>query len=45
MKGELCIVDLIENNPVTRLTGQYQNKMIEKIKENFNNVSIWHHLF
>jgi len=38
MKEELNIVDLIENNPVTRLTGQYQNKMIEKIKENFNNM-------
>lgn len=38
MKEALNIVDLIENNPVTRLTGQYQNKMIEKIKENFNNM-------
>ena len=29
------IVDLIENNPVTRLSGSYQNKMITKIKAKF----------
>lgn len=29
------IVELIENNPVTRLSGSYQNKMITKIKEKF----------
>jgi len=31
----LNIVELIENNPVTRLSGSYQNKMITKIKEKF----------
>jgi hypothetical protein len=35
---ELDIVDLIENDLVRWLTGKYQNKMIEKIKENFNNM-------
>ena len=29
------IVELIENNPITRLTGTYQNKLITKIKEKF----------
>lgn len=29
------IVELIEDNPVTRLSGSYQNKMITKIKEKF----------
>jgi hypothetical protein len=31
----LNIVELIENNPVTRLSNTYQNKLIEKIKTNF----------
>ena len=31
MDGLLNIVDLIENNPVTRLSGSYQNKMIIKM--------------
>jgi hypothetical protein len=35
MDGLLNIVELIENNPVTRLSGSYQNKMIIKIKEKF----------
>ena len=35
MDGLLNIVDLIENNPVTRLSGSYQNKMITKIKAKF----------
>jgi hypothetical protein len=43
MKEELNIVDLIENILVPRLTGQYQNKMIEKIKENFNKME--HQIF
>ena len=35
---ELNIVDLIENNPITKLTGNnYQSKMISKIKKEFNN--------
>jgi hypothetical protein len=29
------IIELIENNPVTRLSTTYQNKLIEKIKTNF----------
>jgi len=28
------IVDLIETNPITRLTQDYQNKLIDKIKKN-----------
>jgi hypothetical protein len=33
---ELNIVDLIENNPITKLTGNnYQSKMVLKIKEGF----------
>ena len=35
---ELNIVDLIENNPITKLTGNnYQSKMVTKIKEGFSN--------
>jgi len=30
------IVELIENNPIVRLTNTYQSKLIEKIKANFN---------
>jgi len=30
------IVELIENNPVTRLTNTYQSKLITRIKEKFN---------
>ena len=34
---ELNIVDLIENNPITKLNGNnYQSKMVTKIKERFN---------
>lgn len=34
---ELNIVDLIENNPITKLNGNnYQSKMVTKIKEKFN---------
>jgi len=36
MDTALNIVELIENNPITRLTGSYQNKFIHKIKENFS---------
>jgi len=35
MDASLNIVELIENNPITRLTGNYQNKLVKKIKENF----------
>ena len=31
------IVKLIENNPITKLNGNYQNKLIDKIKNNFTN--------
>ena len=31
----LNIVELIENNPITRLSGTYQNKLLTKIKHNF----------
>jgi hypothetical protein len=35
---ELNIVELIENNPITKLNGNnYQSKMVTKIKEGFNN--------
>jgi hypothetical protein len=32
----LNIVDLVEKNKITKLNGNYQSKMIEKIKNNFN---------
>ena len=31
------IVQLIESNPITKLNGDYQSKLIEKVKINFNN--------
>ena len=31
------IVNLIESNPITKLTGNYQSKLIEKVKNNFTN--------
>ena len=31
------IVNLIESNPITKLNGDYQSKLIEKIKNNFTN--------
>jgi phage anti-repressor protein len=31
------IVNLIESNPVTKLTGNYQSKLVEKVKGAFNN--------
>ena len=31
------IVNLIETNPITKLNGNYQSKLIEKVKINFNN--------
>jgi phage anti-repressor protein len=33
----LNIVELIEKNPITRLSNTYQSKLINKIKNNFNN--------
>jgi len=33
----LNIVELIEKNPITRLSNTYQNKLVSKIKNNFNN--------
>ena len=35
MESSLDIVELIENNPITRLSGTYQNKLITKIKNSF----------
>jgi hypothetical protein len=37
MNSSLDIVELIENNPITRLSNTYQNKLITKIKNNFTN--------
>ena len=31
----LNIVELIENNPITKLSRNYNNKLITKIKDNF----------
>jgi hypothetical protein len=35
MDASFNIVDLIENNPIARLTNTYQNKLLTKIKSNF----------
>ena len=35
MDASLNIVDLIENNPITRLSNTYQHKLLTKIKSNF----------
>jgi len=35
MTESLDIVDLIESNPITKLTNDYNNKLLMKIKENF----------
>lgn len=35
MDASFNIVDLIENNPIVRLNGSYQNRVITKIKEKF----------
>lgn len=35
MDASLNIVDLIENNPITRLSDTYQHKLLTKIKEKF----------
>lgn len=34
---DLNIVDLIENNPITKLTGNYSGKMLTKIQQGFTN--------
>ena len=31
------IVELIESNPITKLNGNYQSKLVEKVKNNFTN--------
>ena len=36
-KTEINIVDLIEKNPITKLNGNYQSKLIDKVKNKFNN--------
>ena len=35
-KMSIDIVNLIENNPITKLNGNYQSKLIEKVKNHFN---------
>ena len=35
MENKLDIVQLIDKNPIIRLTKNYQNKFIEKIRKNF----------
>ena len=35
MSKSLNIVELIETNPITRLSNTYQNKLLTKIKERF----------
>ena len=35
MDTSINIIELIENNPITRLSGTYQNKLLMKIKDNF----------
>jgi len=36
MDNSLNIVDLIENSPITRLSNTYNNRLLERIKENFS---------
>ena len=36
MDTSLNIVELIENNPITRLTNTYHHKLLTKIKANFS---------
>ena len=36
-KMSVDIVNLIENNPITKFSGDYQNKLIEKVKNHFTN--------
>jgi len=43
MDASLNIVNLIENNPLTRLSNTYNNKLVSKIKEEFTNTQ--QHLF
>ena len=33
---DLNIVELIEKNPITKLSNNYNNKLLNKIKENFS---------
>jgi hypothetical protein len=37
MNSNIDIVHLIENNPITKLNGNYQSRLIEKLKNEFNN--------
>jgi len=36
-KMSVDIVELIESNPITKLSGDYQSKLVEKVKNNFTN--------
>ena len=35
---ELNMVDLIENNPITKISNTYQCKLLQKIKDNFTDM-------
>ncbi len=37
MTGELNITELIENNPITKLSNTYNNKFLIKVKDKFSN--------
>ena len=37
MDASLNIVDLIENNPITKLSSVYNGKLLTKIQQNFTN--------
>jgi len=37
MDASLDIVDLIENNPITKLSSAYNGKLLTKIQQNFTN--------
>ena len=37
---ELDIVELIEKNPLTRLSGDYQGKLLTKIKNKFSDIEM-----
>lgn len=34
------IVNLIESNPITQFSGDYQSKLVEKVKNNFTIIFI-----
>ena len=36
-KMSVDIVNLIESNPITKFSGDYQSKLVEKVKNQFTN--------